>query len=59
MGRRGAEGRRFLDVSVIRQVLVLRERGVSEAEIERLLGLGQGVVGVLGRRGVVGVAGGE
>jgi hypothetical protein len=57
IGRKGSEGRTFLDVVTLRQVLVLRERGVEEGEIERKLGLGRGVVGRLGRRGVVGVGG--
>lgn len=54
VGRRGAPGRRFLDVTVVRQVLVLRDqRGKGEGEIERMLGLERGVVGRLGGRGVV------
>jgi trehalose-6-phosphatase len=57
IGRKGSEGRTFVDVVTLRQVLVLRERGVEEGEIERSLGLGRGVVGRLGRRGVVGVGG--
>lgn len=57
IGRRGSPGRQFLDVITIRQILVLRdERGVSDAEIERSLGLREGVVGWLGRRGVVGAS---
>jgi hypothetical protein len=55
IGRKGSEGRTFLDVVTLRQVLVMRERGVEEGEIERKLGLGRGVVGKLGRRDVVGV----
>lgn len=44
----------------IRKLLVLRdERGVSDMEIERVMGLREGVVGGLGGRGVVGVCGGE
>ncbi|KAL1643160.1 hypothetical protein SLS58_005129 [Diplodia intermedia] len=47
-------GRRFLDVVELRKVLVLRDRrGRSAGEIERLLGLREGVVGRLGPRGVV------
>jgi hypothetical protein len=57
LGRKGSEGRTFLDVVTLRQVLVLRESGVEGGEIERSLGLGKGVVGRLGRRGVVGVGG--
>lgn len=58
MGRRGRQGRRFLDVVTIRQVLILRdEKGVGGPEIERRFGLGEGVVGRLGGRGVVGDTG--
>jgi hypothetical protein len=56
LGRRGGEGRSFLDVVTLRQVLVLRdEKGLKGGEIERMLGLRSGVVGQLGRRGVVGL----
>ena len=52
---RGDEGRSFLDVSTIRQLLVLRdEKGLGGEEIEKRLGLAQGVVARLGRSGVVG-----
>ncbi|RDW89734.1 hypothetical protein BP6252_01766 [Coleophoma cylindrospora] len=58
IGRRGAEGRTFLDVITVRQVLQLRdERGLSGSEIEKRMGLGHGVVEQLGRRGVVACAG--
>ncbi|KAG4443962.1 hypothetical protein IFR05_000602 [Cadophora sp. M221] len=51
-----ARGRQFLDVITLRQILVLRdEKGFEAGEIERMLGLREGVVGRLGRRGVVGV----
>ena len=54
MGKKGFEGRRFLDVMVVRQMLMLRdEKGMGEDEIERTLGLKKGLVGRLGRRGVV------
>ena len=44
---------------MIRQVLMLRDdRGVDEAEIERRLGLKEGVVKRLGGKGVVGDVGG-
>ncbi|MCJ1272108.1 hypothetical protein MMC22_012015, partial [Lobaria immixta] len=53
--RRG--GRRFVDVDTLRRVLDLRDRQQLPAEaIERKLGLERGVVGVLGRKGVVGGA---
>ncbi|CAD6565164.1 MAG: hypothetical protein ASARMPREDX12_005725 [Alectoria sarmentosa] len=52
---RGDGGKSFLDVSTIRQLLVLRdERGMGGEEIEKKLGLAQGVVRRLGSRGVVG-----
>ena len=52
---RGDGGKSFLDVSTLRQLLVLRdERGLSGEEIEKSLGLAQGVVRRLGPRGVVG-----
>ncbi|KAI9879491.1 MAG: hypothetical protein M1830_008367 [Pleopsidium flavum] len=54
-GKRGHEGRQFLDVVSLRQVLMLRdEKGLEAGEIERRLGLRGGVVGRLGRRGIVG-----
>ena len=54
IGRKGSEGRQFLDVVTIRQILVLRdEKGLGEGEIERRLGLRKGVVGRLGRKGLV------
>ncbi len=47
-----------MDVVTLRQVLVLRdEKGVGEGQIERVMELRAGVVGKLGRRGVVGVTG--
>lgn len=56
-GRRGHDGRQFLDVYLIRQILTLRDqRGRSPAEIERQLGLKKGVVERLGARGVVDLA---
>ena len=56
-GKRGHEGRQFLDVFTIRQILTLRDgRGRSAAEIEKALGLKKGVVERLGAKGVVGLA---
>lgn len=49
--------RSFLDVVTLRRVLVLRDRGVSERQIEREMGLREGLVGRLGRREVVRPAG--
>lgn len=54
-GRKGFPGREFLDVSVLRQVLMMRERGLRGEAIEEQLGLKRGVVGRLGTEGVVGV----
>ncbi|KAK0642600.1 hypothetical protein DIS24_g8896 [Lasiodiplodia hormozganensis] len=55
LGRRGAPGRQFLDVVELRKVLVLRDQrgGRPAGEIERQLGLREGVVGRLGPKGVV------
>ena len=56
--RLGGEGRRFLDVSTIREVLVLRDdKGMGEEEIEKQLGLKKGVVACLGGPRVVGNVG--
>ncbi|KAE9367185.1 hypothetical protein N431DRAFT_487576 [Stipitochalara longipes BDJ] len=57
IGKAGGEGRQFLDVVTIRKLLEMREAGVEGGEIERRLELRKGVVGRLGMRGVVGVAG--
>jgi hypothetical protein len=59
IGRQGAAGRKFLDVMMIRQVLVLRdEKNLKPEQIEKQLGLAKGVVDRLGPRGVVGDVGG-
>ena len=48
-GKRGHEGREFLDVVTIRQVLAFRDgKGMEAGEIERRMGLKAGVVGRLG-----------
>ena len=45
VGKAGAEGRQFLDVVTLRQVLTMRdEKGIGAAQIERQLGLKTGVV---------------
>ncbi|KAK5000061.1 hypothetical protein LTR66_001008 [Elasticomyces elasticus] len=55
-GRRGHEGRQFLDVVTIRQVLMLRdEKRLAAEEIERRLGLRKGVVARLGSKGIFGL----
>ncbi|KAL2040238.1 hypothetical protein N7G274_007141 [Stereocaulon virgatum] len=52
---RGKGERRFLDISTIRQVLVMRDdKAMGEEQIERNLGLAKGVVRGLGAKGVVG-----
>jgi len=57
-GKRGSAGRRFLDVGTLRSVVTMRdERGMSNEEIERVLGLRSGAVAKLGPKGVVGVEG--
>jgi hypothetical protein len=55
VGKKGAAGRRYLDVYTVRQVLQMREKGISSQEIEGKLGLRKGVVGVLGGKDVVGL----
>ncbi|KAF2141023.1 uncharacterized protein K452DRAFT_251918 [Aplosporella prunicola CBS 121167] len=53
VGRRGAPGRQFLDVGIVKQMFILRDqRGKSEEEIEKLLGLEKGMVKKLGTKGV-------
>ena len=47
--------RRFLDVSTIREIIMMRdEKGMSGDEIEKSLGLADEVVRSLGPKGVVG-----
>lgn len=49
------DGRRFLDIMIIKQVLKLRdEKDLGPEEIERKLRLKKGVVGRLGHQGIVG-----
>lgn len=56
-GRRGHEGRQFLDVYTIRQMLTMRdEQGASAGQIEKRLGLKAGAVERLGAQGVVELA---
>ncbi|QSZ30828.1 hypothetical protein DSL72_000386 [Monilinia vaccinii-corymbosi] len=56
IGRKGFQGRKYLDVATIRTVLVYRSEGMSYAEIERRLELKSGTVNRLGGR-VVSLAG--
>ena len=52
--RAKGSGRTFLDVSTIRQILVMRdEMGMEGKDIEKNLGLKGGLVKVLGQKGVV------
>lgn len=52
----GAKGREFLDGFEMRQVLTMRDlQGKSAGEIERKMGLKEGVVGRLGAKGVLGL----
>ncbi|KAI6903050.1 hypothetical protein KC318_g10330 [Hortaea werneckii] len=56
-GKRGHEGRQFLDVYMIRQILIERDvQGRSAEEIERKMGLKRGVVERLGGKGIVQLA---
>lgn len=53
-GRKGFEGKAFADIATVRKMLVLRdEQGMPEPDIERALGLQKGMMGRLGRKGVV------
>lgn len=55
-GRRGHEGREFLDAFTLRQMLLQRDvNGKAPGEIERALGLKKGVVERLREPGVVGL----
>jgi len=53
MGRASDRGKELLDVGTIRRVLLLRQQGVGDREIEERFGLREGVVRRLGPRGVV------
>lgn len=55
IGRRGVADRKFLDVFTLRQVLQMRDNGVTHGEIEEKLGLKRGSVGVLGKKDVFGL----
>ncbi|KAF2201088.1 hypothetical protein GQ43DRAFT_47619 [Delitschia confertaspora ATCC 74209] len=49
IGRRGFNGRRFIDVHIVRQAILRREKGESEEKIERDLGVERGRLSVLGK----------
>jgi hypothetical protein len=53
MGKSSDKGKEFLDVGIIKQILVLRQGGVSATDIEARLGLKPGVVARLGPQGIV------
>ncbi|TID22726.1 Aspartate-tRNA ligase [Venturia nashicola] len=53
VGRRNFQGRQFLDVTMVSQVLLARKRGAPDQEIEKRMGLRAGIVGRLGKNGVV------
>lgn len=52
-GRSTDKGREFLDVATVKQILVLRERGVPASDIEARLRLKSGIVARLGPMGIV------
>lgn len=54
VGRPSFKGREFVDALTIRQALAMRDKqGLAEEEIESMLRLKRGIVGRLGRRGIV------
>lgn len=58
LGVSGGQGRRFLTSGMIRDVLVMRERGARDEEIEHRFNLKKGVVRRLGPRDMVQPLGG-
>lgn len=48
MGQSGFQGRRFLYAGMVRDILVMRERGATEAEIENRFNLKKGLLKRLG-----------
>ena len=57
-GKTKSQGRRFLDVMIIRQMLRLRdEKAMTDAQIEQELGLQVGIASKLGKRGILGNVG--
>lgn len=58
LGLSSGNGRRFLTSGMIRDVLVMRERGASDADIENRFNLRSGVVKRLGPRGMFQPVGG-
>lgn len=59
-GKKSSKGRSLLDVTVIRQMIALRdEKGMKYEEIDQALGLQKGVAARLGRKGIVSNISGE
>ncbi|TDZ17864.1 hypothetical protein C8034_v010157 [Colletotrichum sidae] len=56
LGRSTSEGREFLDLNTIVQVLLMREKGHTAADIEQRFDLKKGVIERLGRQGITRVA---
>ena len=56
LGKSTDKGKQFLDVTTVKQILVLRDRGVSASDIEARLRLRPGVVAGLGPKGIVSAA---
>ncbi|MCJ1243909.1 hypothetical protein MMC30_001106 [Trapelia coarctata] len=55
MGKRGFQGKEFLDVVLICQALMLRDdKGLGDKEVEKRLELKSGTMARLGRKGIVG-----
>ncbi|WYZ43827.1 hypothetical protein EsH8_VII_000263 [Colletotrichum jinshuiense] len=52
LGRSSSQGRQFLDLKTIIQIHIMRDNGLSSAEIEGRLHLKKGVVDRLGRPGI-------
>lgn len=53
IGRRGFEGREFMDVYMVTDALKMRQSGMSLVDIEKRLGLKNGMMAKLGERGVL------
>lgn len=58
LGLSSSQGRTFLQAGMVRDILVMREKGASEAQIENRFNLRQGVLKKLGPRGLYEAAGG-
>lgn len=53
VGRTDFEGREFMDVHTLTDVLKMRQSGMSLGDIEQRAGLRKGVLAKLGERGVL------